>query len=187
MKFADMVGIKINDENLNLFEELYQDDDGLYEVEEVKEFKENGFDFKYKYALRVGDFSEFVKSIPEITEDKPYIAELLMVLEPEFISDKMKECIVSSFGNWSEDYNEQIEYIGTRDIVEYGAYVVLAQCFAFTFDDISKVLNIASNLLEDITKSLPIRLEKPVNLIGDSGYDQIEAIMNYDQNTVYLK
>jgi hypothetical protein len=188
--FAGISVPKIN-KSLNPFEEIYSNDDELIlQTKKVYEYKaDEGLNFKYRYVLM---FTDYANRMSSIDPKYPYYAELLYVLEPEYIDKEIIEDI-TRYAYGGDDEHE----VDIMDLVTEGYYTTIGATRGlyqvidanqgkfvdspidegFKKKDIPVVITLVSNIIDTVDSFSGEYLDKPVNRMGDTGWDKIMGMM----------
>ena len=163
------------------FEEGYNDAGYLFLLGK-KEFQheEEGFNFKYRYAIRVLDLEELSGE-----EGAPILIELLLVPSPESLCEKAIEDVGESFDWERDDLSIECKY---WDIAEYSYAVRMLE------DSIKGVTEDKYDLLElepvkakiealvavyeAVDRMRGFYLDRACNLTGTTGWDTLNNAIN---------
>lgn len=183
LKFGSVSAMEKDRKNwLDLFEEYYNDGGEL--VAFSKKVYEHGFDFedyykfKYRLCIKVMAMSEFLADDEEGHNDIHF--ELSLVPLPEYLNAKVKGDIADSMG---------VEEIDVYDIVSYGCCPYLDRD-TLTLDDDTEVYDVTENedvirmldacatVCESINNLRGFYLDRAWNLIGSTGWDLLDNLIN---------
>lgn len=156
----------------DVFENLYDDiDEQFYLSKKTFKHEEEGFNFDYKYAIRVINMEEV------IGEKLPVYVSLLLIVSPNSLNKEVANRVQESIGEW-EGVSENWKY---KDISDYGFDVVMGE--ANIEDDGSPYYGDNKNLQHTLksicytyecTDSLRgFYLDKSWNMLGSNGWDII--------------
>jgi hypothetical protein len=167
------------DINLNLFENIYDTgEDVVFQTTKVYEHIEEGLNFKYRYLIKVTRVND------DFTNDDPINSDIFgayvyLVLMPDSLNELTRTNICEFCG---------IEYdkLECADIIEYGCGVLVAwtngmlvtdaETNFFDYEEVSRLVNLVSNVVEHIDMMRGFCLDAPYNALGNTGWDTIKDI-----------
>ena len=162
------------DTKLNLFENIYDTgEDVVFQTTKIYEHVEEGLNFKYRYLIKVTNVND------DPINDAKFGAYVYLVLMPDSFNEITRTNICEFCG---VEY-EKLECV---DIIEYGCGVLMAwtngmlvndaETNFFDYEEVSKLVNLVSNVVEHIDMMRGFCLDAPYNALGDTGWDTIKDI-----------
>lgn len=180
-------GVSTYKESVNVeehFEEWYNDAGNLFLLGK-KEFQheEEGFNFKYRYAIRALDIEELSGE-----EGAPIHIELLLVPSPESLCEKAIEDVGGSFDWDSDDLSIECKY---WDIAEYSYAVrMLEDSIEGLTEDKYDLLDLEPvkakiealvATYEAVDSMRGFNLDRAWNMIGTTGWDTLKCAILGEQ------
>lgn len=181
--FAGIVPSYI-DASLNVFETLFEDEEIILQSVKTYEHEEDGFNFKYKYILRIQNYFCSSRMVEVEEEVNVYGADLSLMPIVESIDDSYLEKVASCC-------SEDPENITNYDVFSYGGFVTMGatqgvddyqdEFKGFSEADIPAVIALVSNVLETIDGMRGFYLDKVFNKINWNGWDVLNEIVNGEE------
>lgn len=178
MTFIDFGGVSTNVKKAKSFKTVFPictnySDSAFYETKKVYKHEEEGFNFNYKYIVRVEDLYEL--SGEDELKGKVSV-ELYLVPTEDSMSEKTKNKIRESFG-----YDED-DIIYLADIIDYGlgvrmGYETVENVRYLDGTKVHSKLNEIATVLDTIDSMRGFYLDKAWNLIGTNGWDVLKEML----------